>query len=137
VRALVAAFAAAIALVAAELVVADRQTPVRVAGPCGVHALYPTSGVDGTTQRIVLDGLARAACRLGVTREQLVLSLAPTSGEHLRQPTPRVERALRRGLTDAIDGARHRGEISGIVAFLARQAVQHAPLDRLVQGKLF
>jgi len=136
-RPLVAVFAVGIALVAAELVIAHRQHPVRVLGSCGHHALFPRGGVDGTTQRVVLDGLARAACRLGVTREQLVLSLAPTSGEHLRQPTPKVERALRMGLADAIDAAQHRGELNGIVAFLARQAVEHAPLDRLVEGKLF
>jgi len=110
---------------------------VHVAGVCVPHALYPGGGVDATAQRIVLDGLARASCRLGVTREQLVLSLAPSSGEHLKQPTPKVERALRTGLTNAVDAAEHRGELSGVVALLVREAVQHAPLDRLVEGRLF
>ena len=134
---LVATFAIALALVAADLIVAARTGTVHVAAPCAQRALFPQGGVDGTAQRIVLDGLGRAACRLGVTREELVVSLAPQSGEHLRQPSPRVEHALRHGLTAAVDAAQKRGELSGVVAFLVRQAVEHAPLDRLVEGKLF
>jgi hypothetical protein len=134
---LLAAFVVAVALIAADLVVASRTTTVKVAAPCAVRPLFPRGGVDGTTQRIVLDGLGRAACTLGVTRESLVVSLAPQSGEHLRQPTPKVERALRGGLTAAVDAAQHRGELSGVLAFLVREAIQHAPLDRLVEGRLF
>lgn len=136
-RPLLAVFAAGLALIAAELVIAKHTKPVRVAAPCGARPLFPRGGVDGTAQRIVLDGLGRAACRLGVTREELVLSLAPSSGEHLKQPTPKVERALRAGLADAVTASQHRGELSGIVAFLVREAVEHAPLDRLVEGRLF
>ncbi len=136
-RRLLVAFAVAVALLGADLVIAQRTTAVRVAAPCGPRPLFPRGGVDGTTQRIVLDGLGRAACRLGVTRESLVVSLAPKSGEHLQQPDAKVERALRAGLAAAIDAAEHRGELPGLVAFLARQAVEHAPLDRLVQGRLF
>jgi hypothetical protein len=134
---LLAAFGVAVALIAADLVVAHRTKAVHVAAPCAERPLYPKGGIDGTTQRIVLDGLGRAACRLGVTREALVLSLAPQTGEHLRQPSPQVEHALRDGLRAAVDAAEKRGELSGVVAFLVREAVEHAPLDRLVEGKLF
>lgn len=134
---LIAAFGVALALVSADLIVAARTSTVHVAAPCATRPLFPRGGVDGTTQRIVLDGLGRAACRLGVTREELVVSLAPQSGQHLRQPSPKVERALRGGLAAAVDAAQKRGELSGVVAFLVRQAVEHAPLDRLVEGKLF
>jgi hypothetical protein len=136
-RRVAAAFAIAAALLAADLVVAGRTSTVHVAAPCAARPLFPRTGVDGTTQRIVLDGLGRAACRLGVTRESLVVSLAPQSGEHLRQPPPKVERALRQGLVAAVDAAQHRGELSGVLAFLVREAVKHAPLDRLVEGQLF
>ena len=136
-RGLLVAFAVAIALIAADLVVASRTSTVHVAAPCARRALFPRGGVDGTTQRIVLDGLGRAACTLGVTRESLVVSLAPKSGEHLRQPTPQVEKALRAGLVAAVDASQHRGELDGVTAFLIREAVKHAPLDRLVEGRLF
>jgi hypothetical protein len=134
---LLAAFVLALALIVADLVVAHRTKVVRVAAPCAARPLYPRGGIDGTTQRIVLDGLGRAACRLGVTREALVLSLAPQSGEHLRQPPPKVERALRDGLTAAVDASQQRGELPGAVAFLLREAIKHAPLDSLVEGSLF
>lgn len=136
-RRLLVVFVAGLALIAAELVIAARSSPVQVAAPCASRPLYPRGGIDGTTQRIVLDGLGRAACKLGVTREQLVLSLAPQSGERLQQPTPKVEHALRAGLTEAVDASVHRGELSGVLAFLVREAVKHAPLDALVQGRLF
>jgi hypothetical protein len=137
VRGIVAAFVVAVALIAADLIVASRTSTVQVAAPCATRALFPRGGVDGTTQRIVLDGLGRAACTLGVTRESLVVSLAPKSGEHLAQPTPKVEKALRDGLVAAVDAAQHRGELNGVTAFLIREAVEHAPLDRLVEGRLF
>lgn len=134
---LIAVFAVALVLIAAELVISFRTTSVQVAAPCAVRPLFPSGGIDGATQRIVLDGLGRAACKLGVTREALVVSLAPQSGEHLSQPPPNVARALRSGLTEAVDAAVHRHELSGFVAFIIREAVQHAPLENLVQGRLF
>ena len=134
---LIAVFAAAVALLAAELVISSRTTSVHVAAPCGARPLFPSGGIDGTTQRIVLDGLGRAACKLGVTREELVVSLAPQSGERLSQPPPKVAHALRSGLEEAVDASVHRHELSGFVAFIIREAVRHAPLENLVQGHLF
>ena len=40
---------------------------------------FEGEGLDATVQRIALDGLNGAACELGVTREDLVLSLDPDS----------------------------------------------------------
>jgi hypothetical protein len=137
VKRLLAVFAVGVALIVAELAVAARTSTVHVAAPCAARPLFPRGGIDGTAQRIVLDGLARTACKLGVTREALVLSLAPTSGEQLRQPPPKVEHALRASLLEAVDASVYRGELSGILAFLVCEAVKHAPLDALVQGRLF
>ena len=130
-------FAAAIALVASELAIVALDSPVHVERPCAARASFPGSGVDAATQRIVLDGLGRAACRLDVTREELVLSLAPQTGTKLHRPPRQVERALRTGLEDALDSAQKRGEIPGPLAFVLRELVRHAPLDRLVAGELF
>jgi hypothetical protein len=130
-------FAAAAVLIAVELILAAVHTPVRVDRPCATRTLFPGDGVDAATQRVVLDGLGRAACRLGVTREELVLSLAPQTGTRLHRPPQQVERALRDGLENALDASRDRGEIPGPLAFVLRELVRHAPLDRLVRGQLF
>jgi len=93
-RALVALFAAALVLIGVELVLAARTSPVRIASPCAARPLFPGHGLDAGTQRVVLDGLGRAACSLGVSREALVLSFAG-SGDGLGRPKPQVERAVR------------------------------------------
>lgn len=129
--------AAAVVLIAVELSVAALDPPVRVERPCTMRVLFPGGGVDAATQRVVLDGLGRAACRLGVTREELVLSLAPQTGTHLHRSPKQVERAIRTGLEDALESSRRRGEIPGALALVLRELVRHAPLDRLVAGELF
>lgn len=134
---LLVVFAVGVALIVTELAVASRTTTVHIAAPCASHPLFPRGGIDGTTQRIVLDGLDRTACKLGVTREQLVLSLARTTGEKLQQPPPTVEHALRAGLLEAVDASQKRGELSGVLALLVREAVKHAPFQLLVEGRLF
>jgi hypothetical protein len=72
-----------------------------------------------------------------VRREELVLSVAPETGTHLHRSPQQVERALRSGLEHALDASRDRGEIPAPLAFVLRRLVQHAPLDRLVRGRLF
>jgi hypothetical protein len=129
-------FALAAVLIGAELVLASVHSPVQIAKPCAAHTLHPGHGLDAATQRIVLDGLGRAACRLGVTREELVLSLAPQTGTHLHRSPQEVEPALRTGLERALDSSRQRGEIPGPLAFVLKELVEHAPLDRLVKGEL-
>jgi len=129
--------AASLVLIAAELALGMLDSPVRVERPCAARASFPGGGIDAATQRVVLDGLGRAACRLDVTREELVLSLAPQTGTNLHRSPRQVERALRTGLEDALDSSRRRGEIPGPLAFVLRELVRHAPLDRLVAGELF
>jgi hypothetical protein len=86
-------------------------------------------------QRIVFDGLDGAACELGTTREELVLSLAPSSGvEPIPWDDETIERALRAGLLEAIDDAEERGSLNALVALVLRQAVEHGPVQWLVDG---
>ena len=72
--------------------------PVRAADPCLVRQVTSVSkGIDGLSERLVLLGIDRAACRLGRTREALILELAT--------PGPRSEAevaALHAGLLDAV-----------------------------------
>ncbi len=103
--------------------------------PCQARPAFPGQGVDATLQRIVLDGLDGAACELGTSREELVLSLAPTaSSGPVRWDDATIERALRAGLQGAIDDAEQRGSLNGIVAALLRQVVEHGPVQWLIDG---
>jgi hypothetical protein len=132
---LVALFVAAGALVAFELAngAADAGA-LAVGDPCEPREAYPGEGLDAVIQRIVLDGLDGAACELGTTREQLVLSLSPRSGQAIEWDDATIERALRAGLLEAIDDAEQRGSVNGVVAALLRQVAERAPVQWLIDG---
>jgi hypothetical protein len=97
---------------------------------------FPESGFDAALQRIALSALNGAACELGTTREELILSLAPGSGfETVQWDDATRDRAVRVGLRRAIDDADERDSLPGLAARLLRVAVDKAPigwlLDRL------
>jgi hypothetical protein len=74
-------------------------TPLKPASPCDVRDVTSvSSGIDGVTERVVLLGLDRAACRLGTTREALILRLAQSN-----QHSDAQIAALRAGLLGAVD----------------------------------
>lgn len=111
----------------------DEPSP-KIANPCKPRE-GRTGGIDATIQRIVLDGLDGAACRLHTTREEFVLSLGGNSAVLPRRwDEHTVEVALRAGLLRSVDAAEERGDIPGFLAPLLRRLVESAPLDRLVQG---
>ena len=78
---LVALFVGAAGLIVLEFAngAADAGA-LAIRDPCEPRSAFPGEGIDATLQRIVSDGLDGAACELGTTREELVLSLAPGSG---------------------------------------------------------
>jgi hypothetical protein len=132
---LLALLVAAVALIAVEVGKDDAGGGINVADPCRPRTPFPGHGLDPTIQRIVLDGLDGAACRLHTTREELVLSLGPGSGTgRLRWDEHTIEVALRAGLRRAVDEAERRGDIPGFVARVARRIVETAPIDVLVEG---
>ncbi len=136
VAALVALVVGSIGLIGVEVAngAADAGA-LAVRDPCEPRPAYPGEGLDAVLQRIVLDGLDGAACELDTTREELVLSLVPSSNA---EPRPwddqTIERAVRAGLLEAIDDAEQRGSLNEIVAALLRQVVEHAPVQWLVDG---
>jgi len=105
-----------------------------VRDPCAARTAFPGEGLDAVVQRIVLDGLDGAACGLGTTREELVLSLSPSAGRPIAWDDETIERALRAGLVEAVDDAEERGSVNGVVAFLLRELVQRAPVQWLIDG---
>jgi hypothetical protein len=122
--------AAAIALVIAEIVVGTTHESVKIANPCAVRTPFPGRGIDATIQRVVLDGLDGAACRLRTTREELVLSLDGKGRWNRRT----IEVAVRGGLLGAVERAGRRGDIPGFLLPLVRRAVERAPIAALVRG---
>ena len=135
IAALVALFAGAVLLIAYEFASgAAHAGSLAVRDPCAARPAFPGQGLDAVLQRIVLDGLDGSACELGASREELVLSLSPSSEADLRWDDETIERAVRAGLLGAIDDAERRGSLGGIVAALLRQLVQHAPVQWLIDG---
>ena len=133
--AVVALLAAAAVLIVLELGLgASSYGSGKLANPCHPRT-FRGSGFDATVQRIVLDGLSGAACRLHTSREELVLSIGsvPTgSGPHWDRHT--IEVALRSGMLASLHASVRRGEIPGFLEPLLRQAIEKAPLDQLIRG---
>ena len=99
--------------------------------PCTAKAPSLGGGIDAGLQRIILDGLNGAACRLHTTREGLVDALG---GGSSRWSDEQIQAAIRAGLVQAIDEAEDRGGVPGILAPLLREAAKHAPIKFLVEN---
>jgi hypothetical protein len=133
-RVLVALLLAGVALVAVELGLGALQEPSpRIADPCHPRE-GRTGGIDTTIQRIVLDGLDGAACRLHTTREELVLSLGGGSLAPRHWDEHTIEVALRAGMLRAVDEAVRRGDVPSFLAPALRGLVRRLPLEQLVRG---
>jgi hypothetical protein len=92
-------------------------------------------GLDRTIQRIVLSALSGAACELGTTREELVLSLSPRSGGRYGSwSDEELEEALRAGLVRAVDDARARDELGSVEARVLRELAERAPVRLILEA---
>jgi hypothetical protein len=131
---LVALLASGAVLVGVELArgALDQPSP-KIANPCQPRA-GRSGGIDTTIQRIVLDGLDGAACRLHTTREELVLSIGGGSLAPRQWDEHTVEVALRAGLLQSVDAAEQRGDVPSFLAPALRGLVERAPLDKLLRG---
>jgi len=111
--------------------------PSPVASPCSPR---PAREADDTGERIELVLLAAAdgtACRLGVSREELVLALRSVDDlEALARKDGRsrdeLEEALRAGLLGAVDEGESQGLIGGTTAGTLTFAAEHLPLGLLL-----
>ena len=131
-----ALFAAAAALIIVELVRgAPSYGAVEQEDPCTAVEQFPGEGLDAALQRIVLSGLNGAACELGATRAELILSFAPSvAPKPIEWDDETIERSVRSGLLNAIEDAEERGDIGDITAAILREVVERAPIDWLIRG---
>ena len=106
--------------------------------PCAprAEARQDVEGVDATLQRVALDGLDGAACELGVSREALVLSLAPEApgAPDIGWDRETIEQATRTGLVRAVDAAEDRGEIDGTTAVVLRETSRRLPVEQSISA---
>ena len=102
--------------------------PRRPANPCAPRPIPPIPvQLDPVMEQIVLLGLDSAACRLGISRERLVLALAET-----RSLDPRAPAALKAGLRDAVDRLDREGRLPKVSQLLP-QALDQAGLPGIVK----
>ena len=88
--------------------------PRRPADPCLPRPVPPIQPqMEAVAERVVLLGLDNAACRLGASREQLVLSLAET-----RSVDPRTPAALEAGLRQAVGRLNREGRLPKVSRLL-------------------
>lgn len=102
--------------------------PRRSADPCLPRPVTPVAeGFEGLAEELVLIGLDGAACRLGQTRESLVLDLADE-----RERSDAEIEAVRGGLLDAVDRLDREGKLPKI-SELTDEALDEADLNRFVE----
>jgi len=90
----------------------------RIGDPCTTSASFDGSGVDGAVQRFALSAISGAACELGVSREELVLSLVPSANGTVRWDKTTINRALRHGIERASKDTAGNGLLGGVVSAL-------------------
>ena len=90
--------------------------PAPIADPCRQGPAPATGDLERLVESLVVRGLARAACRLGVSRERLLLELPTVEGrESLRRDTGasdrELEAALRAGMVAEVRAADRAGRL--------------------------
>jgi hypothetical protein len=130
--------AAALALVLAYLALGGASyAPAKVADPCATRDWRKPQGLAEVGEQIVLSGLDGVACKLGVSREAMVLALANSdSREQFAREhgisDERLEELVRDGLMRAIDDAVEADALNPTIANILRGIVRSVPVDELV-----
>lgn len=111
--------------------------PAKVGDPCVTREWRNPGGLERVAEQIVLSGLDGAACKLGVSREELMLAvrsdqtLDEFSAEHGVKRSE-AERAVRAGLLRALNDADDADALPAFVVPIVRGAVERLPPSRLL-----
>lgn len=124
------------AVVALALVVAYLASgggdyePTALADPCTREVRETDEGLVGSAERVGLTALDDAACKLRVSREDLLLAIA---GEgDVPVDDERRNEAFREGLRRAIDREEQAGRLSPTEAALFRAGLEFIPVEALI-----
>ncbi len=135
----VLACAAAVGLVAAYVAFGGTSyEPTPVANPCLPRPVRQATSTDERLEHVVLAAADAAACKLGVSREELVLALRSVDDlDRLAEKEGRsrddLEQALRDGLVRAVGEAEGENLIGDNTASTLRFAAEHLPLGLLLE----
>ena len=120
---------AAVALIAVELGMgAIDAGEAHLADPCTTKPHLEEGGffgsIDAAVQRVALSGLNGAACSLHTSREELVLSFAPSvSTKKVRWTRATIRKALRGGIDKAVHDTAGNSVFADALALLLREAL--------------
>jgi hypothetical protein len=114
----------AVTLLAAELALGGLgYGSEALADPCTSKPAFRGGGLDGAMQRFALSGLAGAACSLGTSREELMLSFSPSGKGTVRWDKATIDKALRAGLDRASHDTAGGGFMGAALALVMRELV--------------
>ena len=137
-RAIAWSVAATLALVVTYLALGGASyAPAKVADPCATRDWRNPHGLEEVGEQIVLSGVDGVACKLGVSREAMVLALANSdSRERFAREhgisDQRLEQLVRDGLTRSIDDAVEADALNATIAGILRGLVRSVPVDELI-----
>jgi hypothetical protein len=138
-RAIIWAAAASLALIVVYLALRGASyAPARVADPCAHRDWRDPKGVQEVAEQIVLSGLDGAACKLGVSREEMVLAfgsrdaLESFARKH-HVSAQKIDELVRAGLMRSIDDAEQAGALNPAIGDLLRGFVRRFPVAELVE----
>jgi hypothetical protein len=137
-RAIALAAAAAATMVVVYLALGGASyAPAKVADPCVQREWRNPKGVAEVAEQIVLSALDGAACKLGVTREEIVLAFGSRASldRFARKhglSGKQLDELVRSGLVRAVDDAERAGAISPNTADLVRGVVKRVPVSGLL-----
>ena len=111
--------------------------PASAADPCAPRDWSQPRGVSEVGEQIVLSALDGAACRIGVSREEIVLAFEDQDsleafGRKHSVTEAELERLARTGLARAVTDAENAGALSPRLANLIRGVVDQIPPGLLV-----
>jgi hypothetical protein len=135
----VGALAASLLLVGAYLAAGGSSyEPDKVQDPCKHRPWTNPGSLEQIAQQFSLSALDGAACKLGVSREELAQALAsPEARERFVDrydiSDAELARAIRAGLLRAVDDAEEAGALSPLVAGPLRETLRSIPLDQAIE----
>lgn len=130
----------AVGLIAAYVALGGTSyEPTPVANPCAPRPARPAGDTGERLELVVLSAADAAACRLGVSREELVLALRSVDdldrlAAREGRSRDKLEEALREGLVRAVAQAESEDLIGGQTASALRFAAEHLPLGLLLSA---